>query len=125
MISRLLASLLTKLVRVYQLVVSPWFAPTCRYYPSCSQYAIEALKEHGPFRGSGLAGWRVLRCNPWSRGGVDHVPLRKNTGRGSRSIDTGSSTGPVTESDSSTSCRTVEDTSAVAQPAWRSLHGNL
>jgi uncharacterized protein len=46
---------------------------TCKYHPSCSQYAIDALKEFGFFKGSVLASWRLLRCNPWSRGGVDHA----------------------------------------------------
>ena len=46
---------------------------TCKYHPSCSQYAIDALKEFGFFRGSILAAWRLLRCNPWSRGGADHA----------------------------------------------------
>lgn len=68
------ARVLSGAVRGYQLVVSPWFAPTCRYYPSCSQYAVEALRTHGAIRGAGLAGWRLLRCNPWSHGGIDHVP---------------------------------------------------
>ena len=49
---------------------------TCKYHPSCSQYAIDALREHGLVRGSLLAGWRLLRCNPWSHGGVDHVQPR-------------------------------------------------
>ena len=48
-------------------------AGTCKYHPSCSQYAIDSLKEFGLFKGSVLAGWRLLRCNPWSRGGVDHA----------------------------------------------------
>ena len=48
-------------------------AATCKYHPSCSQYAIDALKEFGLFKGSVLASWRLLRCNPWSRGGVDHA----------------------------------------------------
>ncbi len=72
--SRLVARALAGLVRGYQLVVSPWFGPSCRYYPSCSSYAIGALREHGALRGVVLAGWRLLRCNPWSNGGVDHVP---------------------------------------------------
>lgn len=72
----ILARLLAGLVRGYQLVVSPWFAPTCRYYPSCSTYAIDALRTHGAIRGAGLAAWRLLRCNPWSKGGVDPVPPR-------------------------------------------------
>ena len=48
-------------------------APTCKYHPSCSQYAIDALRQKGLLRGSVLAGWRLLRCNPWSRGGFDPV----------------------------------------------------
>lgn len=74
----LVARLLTGIVRGYQLIVSPWFAPTCRYYPSCSAYAIEALRVHGAIRGTGLAIWRLLRCNPWSHGGVDHVPKKQD-----------------------------------------------
>ena len=45
---------------------------TCKYHPSCSEYAIQALRKHGLFKGSALAGWRLLRCNPWSHGGVDY-----------------------------------------------------
>ena len=52
-------------------------APTCKYHPSCSQYAIDAYKEFGLFRGTVLAGWRLLRCNPWSRGGVDYARDQK------------------------------------------------
>jgi putative membrane protein insertion efficiency factor len=48
-------------------------AGSCKYHPSCSQYAIDALREHGLFKGAALAGWRLLRCNPWSHGGVDYV----------------------------------------------------
>ena len=69
--------LLVGLVRAYQLLVSPLLGPTCRYYPSCSAYAVEALKVHGALKGSWLAGRRLLRCHPWSPGGVDHVPPRK------------------------------------------------
>jgi putative membrane protein insertion efficiency factor len=61
------------LVRAYQLLLGPLFAGSCKYHPSCSQYALDALREHGLVRGSVLAGWRLLRCNPWSRGGVDHA----------------------------------------------------
>jgi putative membrane protein insertion efficiency factor len=50
--------------------------PRCRYYPSCSTYAVGALRVHGPLRGSALAVWRLLRCHPWSVGGIDHVPPR-------------------------------------------------
>jgi uncharacterized protein len=62
------------LVRLYQLLVSPLLpANTCKYHPSCSQYAIDALRKHGFVVGSAKAGWRLLRCNPWSRGGVDYA----------------------------------------------------
>lgn len=58
----------------YQKLVSPALPASCRYYPSCSQYALQAVSKHGPFRGSLLAAGRLLRCNPWSPGGVDPVP---------------------------------------------------
>ena len=48
-------------------------AGTCKYHPSCSQYALDALRKHGPLKGTALAAWRLLRCNPWSRGGVDYA----------------------------------------------------
>jgi putative membrane protein insertion efficiency factor len=51
--------------------------PRCRYYPSCSTYAVGALRVHGPVRGSALAAGRLLRCHPWSPGGIDHVPPRR------------------------------------------------
>jgi putative membrane protein insertion efficiency factor len=53
------------------------FAGSCKYHPSCSQYALDALRTYGFFRGSVLAGWRLLRCNPWSHGGVDFVSDQK------------------------------------------------
>ena len=64
------------LIRFYQRFLSPLKpqAYRCRYYPSCSQYALDALNRHGALGGSALAAWRVLRCNPWSLGGVDPVP---------------------------------------------------
>ena len=67
------ARLLVGLVRVYQWVLSPLLGDRCKYHPTCSQYAIDALHEHGAARGTVLAAWRVLRCNPWSAGGVDHA----------------------------------------------------
>lgn len=63
-------------IRGYQLVISPMTGPTCKYYPSCSHYGLEAVRVHGAFVGSGLALWRIARCNPWSVGGVDDVPAR-------------------------------------------------
>lgn len=61
-------------VHVYQRFISPAFPPSCRYAPTCSNYAIEAISTHGILKGTILATWRILRCNPWSLGGVDHVP---------------------------------------------------
>jgi len=62
------------LIRAYQLVVSPLLGPRCKYYPSCSHYGYTAVERHGLVKGSVLAGWRILRCNPFSYGGVDDVP---------------------------------------------------
>jgi putative membrane protein insertion efficiency factor len=60
-------------VFLYRYTLGLLFPASCKYHPSCSQYAIEALRRHGLVRGSVLAGWRLLRCNPWSHGGVDRV----------------------------------------------------
>jgi uncharacterized protein len=60
-------------IRFYQRFISPAIPNRCKYYPSCSQYAVDAIRAHGALRGVVLAGWRLLRCNPWSRGGVDHA----------------------------------------------------
>lgn len=62
------------LLRLYQRVVSPLYGSTCRFYPSCSHYALLAVQRHGVVRGARLAAWRLLRCNPWNPGGVDDVP---------------------------------------------------
>ena len=70
--------LLMGLIRVYQWTVSPLLGPVCRYYPSCSHYGYEAVRVHGAIKGGGLTVWRILRCNPWTPGGVDHVPARKH-----------------------------------------------
>ncbi len=58
----------------YRKVISPLYGQVCRYYPSCSLYALQAIQYHGALRGIGLAAWRVLRCNPFSRGGIDDPP---------------------------------------------------
>ena len=72
--SSVLAKPLIWLVRGYQVFLSPLTPPSCRYYPSCSAYAVTALSRHGLFRGTWLAARRLGRCHPWSPGGVDHVP---------------------------------------------------
>ncbi|MGQ0480743.1 MAG: membrane protein insertion efficiency factor YidD [Pseudonocardia sp.] len=69
-----LATPLILLVRCYQRWVSPGLPPHCRFHPSCSAYAVEALRVHGLVKGTALALWRLLRCAPWHPGGVDPVP---------------------------------------------------
>jgi uncharacterized protein len=76
-VKRFLTALLIAPIRAYQRWVSPAFAPRCRYYPTCSAYAIQAIRELGPLRGSILAGWRLLRCNPFSAGGIDELSDRR------------------------------------------------
>jgi putative membrane protein insertion efficiency factor len=67
---------LMALIRAYQQTVSRMLGPVCRYYPSCSHYGYEAISVHGSAKGTVLTAWRILRCNPWSAGGVDPVPPR-------------------------------------------------
>lgn len=78
-VGRLLALPLIGLIRFYQLAISPLTPPTCRYYPSCSAYAVTSLQRFGPIKGTWLAVRRLLRCHPWAPGGVDHVPQRAHT----------------------------------------------
>jgi uncharacterized protein len=65
------------LLKLYRLVISPLYGQVCRYYPSCSAYALEAVEVHGAVKGSWLAVRRVARCHPWAAGGVDKVPPRR------------------------------------------------
>lgn len=62
------------LIRFYQKHISPAFPPCCRFTPTCSQYALEAIEKYGALKGGALAVWRILRCNPFCRGGYDPVP---------------------------------------------------
>ena len=71
---RLLAKPLVWLVKFYRLAISPWLGGNCRYQPTCSNYAIEALETHGVLRGSWLAARRMSRCHPWGGSGYDPVP---------------------------------------------------
>jgi len=71
---RLLIVLLVGLIRLYQKLISPLFGPVCRYYPTCSHYAVQSVTSHGAIKGILLSAWRILRCNPWSAGGIDEVP---------------------------------------------------
>jgi hypothetical protein len=63
-----------KLIRGYQYLLSPWLGNHCRFYPSCSSYAITAVERFGVLRGGAMAAGRLLRCHPWSAGGIDEVP---------------------------------------------------
>ncbi|KGJ79938.1 hypothetical protein GY21_03405 [Cryobacterium roopkundense] len=65
------------LLRVYRAVISPLYGDVCRYYPSCSAYALGAVQEHGLTIGSALAARRLARCHPWAEGGIDDVPLKQ------------------------------------------------
>ncbi|MCI2956821.1 membrane protein insertion efficiency factor YidD [Agromyces atrinae] len=65
------------LLRGYRAAISPLYGNVCRYHPSCSTYALGAVQEHGLVAGSALAAWRILRCNPWSQGGIDDVPQKR------------------------------------------------
>jgi putative membrane protein insertion efficiency factor len=80
-------TVLLLLLRAYQLGISPFLGQNCRFYPSCSQYAAEAIREHGALKGGALATRRVCKCHPWHPGGVDPVP--KKTPRNSVSTARG------------------------------------
>lgn len=77
--------LLRAALRAYQLILSPLVGPACRFAPSCSEYAREALLVHGPVRGSALAARRITRCHPWNPGGHDPVPPAEATDASARS----------------------------------------
>lgn len=68
------------LIRFYQKAISPLTPPSCKYYPVCSVYGIQAIERFGAFRGTILTVWRILRCNPFSKGGYDPVPEKKRRG---------------------------------------------
>lgn len=74
----MLGRILIGVVRGYQLLISSWTPPTCRFAPSCSSYAIEAIQAHGAFKGAWLAARRIARCHPWGGHGYDPVPLRNS-----------------------------------------------
>jgi putative membrane protein insertion efficiency factor len=62
------------ILRVYRAVISPLYGDVCRYYPSCSSYALQAIQKHGLVRGIVMGSWRIARCHPWAAGGIDDVP---------------------------------------------------
>ncbi|PRR81391.1 membrane protein insertion efficiency factor YidD [Clostridium vincentii] len=65
--------LMISLIKFYRKNISPMNPPRCKYIPTCSQYAIEVIEKHGAIKGGGMAAWRILRCNPFSKGGFDPV----------------------------------------------------
>lgn len=114
-------TLLLWAIRGYQVVVSPGLPSRCKYYPSCSQYAVDAVREYGATRGLVLAGWRLLRCNPLSYGGYDPVSHQRlfaprrttpHVGVGARE----GGTGPAT------ACTGVETVAAAVRQALSDTH---
>lgn len=85
----MLRSVLVRLIRFYQLAVSPWTPASCRFQPTCSAYAIEAIERHGSMRGGWLAARRLVRCHPWGGEGYDPVPLEGGAGKDSDVVESG------------------------------------
>jgi putative membrane protein insertion efficiency factor len=109
-------------VRFYQRAISPTRPPRCRFVPTCSQYAVEALETHGALRGTWLALVRVLKCAPWHPGGIDLVPepkpaRRTGTTQPLRSSNTTAQTSPAPASGTSTAAVTGGSSSGVSHPA--------
>lgn len=75
---RVPARLLIGMIRLYQLTLARMLPQRCRFYPSCSEYAVRSLRENGLIRGGTAAGWRIMRCGPWTRGGLDPVKARRS-----------------------------------------------
>ncbi len=82
MLKRLIRSSFASLIQAYRLLISPLLGQRCRFEPSCSRYAEEAIMTHGVFKGSGLALRRIARCHPWNEGGYDPVPGKPSSGEG-------------------------------------------
>lgn len=92
LLSRGVSLVLIAAVKVYQWFISPILGPTCRFYPSCSAYAVESLRVHGPLAGLWLTVRRLLRCHPWNPGGVDDVPPKGAAWRLRTVVDPGQCT---------------------------------
>ena len=76
---RIPVKIMVATIRLYQICVSPWMPPACRFTPTCSDYAIQAFKKHGFIKGIGLTIWRLCRCQPFCKGGFDPVPEKKGS----------------------------------------------
>ena len=72
--STLISKILITLIKAYRLFLSPWLGQQCRFHPTCSQFALQAIEQHGPFKGSWLTIKRLACCHPWHEGGIDPVP---------------------------------------------------
>lgn len=70
----MMKKILIQMIKLYRKYISPMKSTKCPYYPSCSEYGLEAINKHGALKGSALAAWRIIRCNPFSKGGYDPVP---------------------------------------------------
>ena len=81
-ITRYPRSVALLLLRAYKYAISPMFPPSCRYTPTCSEYAVEAIDRYGVVRGSAMSVWRLLRCHPFVRGGYDPVQIESHVGTG-------------------------------------------
>ncbi|WNJ19407.1 membrane protein insertion efficiency factor YidD [Pontibacter sp. G13] len=89
-IKRIISLLFLGIIRFYQYAISPLFPPTCRYTPTCSHYAAEAIRKHGPFRGGWLAIKRISSCHPWGGSGYDPVPDPHHVHKGQDSQESAS-----------------------------------
>ena len=76
--------ILLAVIKFYRKNISPLTSSKCKYYPTCSTYGLEAIEVHGAFKGSFMTIWRILRCNPFSKGGYDPVPPKKEINRGAK-----------------------------------------
>lgn len=74
-------------IRVYQVALSPYFGMACRFHPTCSEYALSAVREYGAVRGGWMAMKRIAKCHPWHAGGIDPVPQRQDNGLKTRNVD--------------------------------------
>ncbi|WP_395826393.1 membrane protein insertion efficiency factor YidD [Collimonas sp.] len=92
------------LLRLYKLGISPFLGQNCRFYPSCSDYAAEAIRTHGALKGSMLAGRRLCKCHPWHPGGVDPVPPQQSTRSSQSPQSPSTSPSATTSASASRSC---------------------
>jgi putative membrane protein insertion efficiency factor len=93
----LVQKVLLAVLRAYQLAISPMLGQNCRFYPTCSNYALQAIREHGACKGSLLAGKRLCKCHPWHPGGVDLVPPGDENSKAAPNSEAVSSVNPISD----------------------------